>query len=135
MQLDHRFNAAVTRADPAWREESSSLLRGGVPFSSKQWRRGNTLLDIFHYPHGVENQAAQRIRRLAEGSSVGVRPIKGYSDEAYLIDSPSASKTRLLIRRGTTVLSIGSRDGDAVLKFASLFIGEIEQAQREGLVR
>ena len=89
-ELHRRFNAAVMRADPAWREESS-LLRGspGSP-SSQTWRRRDMDLVIRHYAHETADAARQSARGMAEGSSVGFRPIDGFGDEAYLIDSSSS---------------------------------------------
>jgi hypothetical protein len=134
-ELHRRFHGAVTGADATWREESSRMRQGVRDFSSKQWRRGDTLLSLRHYPHQTASEAVQRARRLAEGSSVGFRPIKGFGDEAYLIDSPSSLSSALIIQVGTTVLNVGSRDGNALLKFGTLFVREIEQARREGIVR
>ena len=134
-ELHRRFDAALMRTDAGWREESSRLRKGARLYSLKVWVRDKVSLNMFHYPHQTADEAAQTTRELTQGSSVGFRAIKGYGDEAYLIDSPSSLETRLIVRRGTTVLSIGSLDGNAVMKVGELFVREIEQARREGLVR
>src|SRR5688572_2883734 len=94
-ELHRRFNAAVMRADPAWREESSLLRDSPGSVSSKTWRRGDMNLAIRHYEHVTADSATQSARRMAEGSSVGFRPINGFGDEAYLIDSSSSLSVRL----------------------------------------
>jgi hypothetical protein len=96
-ELHRRLVAAAVRAEPAWQEESSRSRSGGQEYSFTRWRRGNTLLNVDHYPHQTEHDAAQRAQRLAEASSVGFRPISGYGDEAYLIDTSSSLTVRLIL--------------------------------------
>lgn len=73
------------RTDPAWREESFHPPHASRSYSVKTWRRGDTIVTVDHYSHHTEEEARQRARRLAEGSSIGFRPIDGYGDDAYLI--------------------------------------------------
>ena len=134
-ELHRRFDAAVTRADATWRQQQSQPRDAASPYSRTAWTRGDMRLSVDCYVHDTEGDASQLARNLAVGSAVGFRAITGYGDEAFLIDSQSSLNTRLIVRRGAIVLSIGSRDGPAVLKFATVFLREIEQARREGLVR
>ena len=84
---------------------------------------------------GSPDEAARTARLLVQSLPVGYRAVKGYGDQAYIVDSASSLAMRLIIQKGTTVLSIGSRDAEALLRIAPRMVKEVEQAQREGVVR
>lgn len=50
-------------------------------------------------------------------------------------DSPSSATAALILRRGTTVLRIGSRDRIELLTFGKVLLGEVERAQHDRIVR
>ena len=46
------------------------------------------------------------------------RAVKGYGDQAYIVDSAWSLEMRLIIQKGTTVLSIASVDAEALLRIS-----------------
>jgi hypothetical protein len=141
--FDRAFEAAVKSAAPEFRPHVIPV-HGQQDFHYREWRSGDRRVSVMYFVRDSMESAERLLNDRIAVSSIPARRVEGFGDEAYLTADykpdpdrssgrPLASGDRQLrFRRLTTVVEVTAPGEEAVRRFASIFLIEMNKSGGRG---
>jgi hypothetical protein len=130
--FDRAFEAAVKSAAPEFRPHVTPM-QAQQGFHYREWRSGDRRLSVKYFVRDSVESAERLLNDRIAVSSIPARRVEGFGDEAYLVAAYRPNGDRhLRFRRSITVVEVTAPSEEAVRRFASIFLTEINKSGGRG---